>query len=251
MLSKSGKAKNSGIKKNNMEPTFFIGREISSETKNWLNRQQVIFEKYPLIQIEFTNPDLSVVSAIKNNRQFVVSSNQSAKWLAENYLAVGFSEHDAVFCLSEKQKQTLFFTKKVFVSKEQNAASLAKLVLAQNNTETVVSLHGNKTLDVFSTEIERFGLPFYTLEVYKNVPVNSKIEGEFNVYLFFSPSAVQSFVEGGNEIPDSSKIVAIGPTTAKTCRRFFGNRIFISEKQEELAVVKYAVQIQKQPEFQI
>ena len=230
-----------------MVPTFFIGRKLERETKNWLIQNAVDFEEHSLIHIEFVQPETEkLVEQKKYQTQFVVSSKWGAKWLVQNLSKVNFSGSDQVFCLSEKQKEILkLATKNVFVSKMKNSASLVKLVMEKNTSETVVFLHGNKTQDSTSSKLNAAGIRFLNLEVYKNSLLKNKINRNFNVYLFFSPSGVESFIGGGNSVLPDSKIVAIGKTTATFCRQYFQNKIYISEIQEELAVTQYAVELNK------
>lgn len=234
-----------------MSPALFIGRKVSIETRNWLLENKVDFEEYPLIDFEYTNPDLSILSAINGPKHFVVSSNRAANWLADHYWEIGFSDSDSVFCLSGKQKsQVLSFTENVLVSPLPNAASLSKLVVSQKAKATVIFLHGSESLDIIPSELERFGLPFINIEVYMGIRLKPEIKSEFDVYLFFSPSAVQSFVEGKNRIPEKAGIVAIGETTAATCHLCFTNTIFIADVPDELAMIKYAAGIKMKNNYQ-
>ncbi len=234
-----------------MSPTLFIGRKISIETKNWLMENQVDFEEHPLIDFEYSNPDLSMLTAINGIKHFVVSSNRATAWLAAHYRETGFSGTDSVFCLSGKQKsQILSFTENVLVSPLPNAASLAKLVVSQRTNATVVFLHGSESLDIVTAELERFGLSFLRVEVYKNIRLKPAITREFDVYLFFSPSAVQSFTDGKIRIPEKAGIVAIGETTAASCRLHFSNTIFISESVEETGMIKLAARIKTKNNYQ-
>lgn len=234
-----------------MSPALFIGRKVSLESRNWLFENQVDFEEHPLIDFEYSNPDLSMLMAINGTKHFVVSSNRAANWLAAHYSEIGFSDSDSVFCLSGKQKsQILSFTENVLVSPLQNAASLAKFVVSQKTKATAVFLHGSESLDIIPVELERFGINFINVEVYKNIRLKPEIKSEFDVYLFFSPSAVQSFVEGKNRIPEKAGIVAIGETTAATCHLCFANTIFIADVPDELAMIKYAAGIKMKNNYQ-
>lgn len=234
-----------------MSPTLFIGRKVSIETKNWLLENQVDFEEHPLIDFEYSNPDLSMLTAINGPKHFVVTSNRAANWLASYYREAGFSGFDTVFCLSGKHKsQILSFTEKVLVSPFQNAASLAKLVVSQKTNATVVFLHGSESLDIIPAELERFGLSFLRVEVYKNIRLKPEITREFDVYLFFSPSAVQSFTDGKNRIPEKAGIVAIGETTAASCRLCFTNTIFVADVPDELVTIKLAARIKTKNNYQ-
>ena len=230
-----------------MSQKLFIGRKISAETKNWLILEKIRFEEHSFIQIELNEPDFSLFSYTENKpKHWVVSSQWAAKWLFKFQSEIGLKDNDSIFCLSEKQKEIFAgFAGNIFVANSQNAVSLAQLALEKNRGEQVLYLHGNLTPDVFELEMKSVGNSFQKAEVYRNLPVLKKLENKFGVYLFFSPSGAQNFYESGNQIPLLSAIAAIGSTTSKACEKIFGREICISEKQEELAAVKFAARLLK------
>lgn len=221
---------------------LFIGRNISVATKSWLAAENIGFEEHPFIRIEFCEPDLSLFSSEeKKPKQFVVSSQWAAKWLVKYKTEIGFKNSDSILCLSEKQKEICYaISENIFVATHQNALSLAQLAVEINRGERVVYLHGNRSLDIFETEMKSLGIRVKKMEVYQNLPVLKTLSNTFHVYLFFSPGGVENFVTSGNMIPGTSVISAIGTTTSAACERLFDREIFISKKQEELAAVKFA-----------
>lgn len=225
-----------------MKSQLFIGRNISAETKSWLLNENIGFEEHALIQIVLNEPDYSLFSAIKNKpKQFVVSSQWAAKWLVNYYMEIEFNNEDSIICLSEKQREICTeITKNIFVANHQNANSLAQLTIEKNRGEQVVYLHGNLYLNVFGLKMKSLEYRFLQVEVYQNLQLLLKVGNTFDVYLFFSPSGVQNFYESDNLIPRSSAIATIGSTTAKACEKLFNREIFISEKQNELAAIKFA-----------
>lgn len=225
-----------------MNPKLFIGRNISAETKSWLAAENIGFEEHSFIRIELCEPVFPLFSSEdKKPEQFVVSSQWAAKWLVKYKTEIDFDKNDSILCLSEKQKEICStISDNVFVSVHQNAFSLAHLAGELNRGERVVYLHGNKSLNVFETEMISLGIEIQKIEVYQNIPVLKKLSNSFDVYLFFSPGGVENFVTSGNTIPDASVISAIGTTTAAACERLFDREIFISKTQEELASVQFA-----------
>lgn len=104
-----------------MAPAFYIVRNFEGRTKDWLHRKEVSFEEHPLIQNEFVQPQKDKLEELEIGRKyFVVSGKWAAKWLVQQFSsALAFSEYDAVYCLSEKQKEiSQSATKSVFVSQK-------------------------------------------------------------------------------------------------------------------------------------
>lgn len=121
-----------------MAPAFYIVRNFEGRTKDWLHRKEVSFEEHPLIQNEFVQPQKDKLEELEIGRKyFVVSGKWAAKWLVQQFSsALAFSDYDAVFCLSEKQKEiSQSATKSVFVSQKKNSISPVILVKERNTDE--------------------------------------------------------------------------------------------------------------------
>ncbi len=51
-----------------MSYSIFIGRELSDETRNWLQKNNVSFIDNPLIKIEYNLPDFLFFERLENTR---------------------------------------------------------------------------------------------------------------------------------------------------------------------------------------
>jgi uroporphyrinogen-III synthase len=226
-----------------MSYTVFIGRKLSSETQKWLVENNICFSEQPLIKVELSSPDLSFFNRIKNkNKNWVITSNWAAKWLVMYCSEIGFPASGSIYCLSEKQANMLSeISDEISISAEKNAKSLAELVSKNGHGKTNVYLRGNKSLNVFQSEIGKFNIRIVEVEVYRNIPLLQKISESFDAYLFFSPSGIESYMNAGNAIHSSAQIFAIGKTTGNFARTVFPNRVIESLVQEELGFVKFAI----------
>lgn len=223
---------------------IFIGRNIEDESRAWLSEQQVDYVEQPLIEIQLNAPDYSFFQKIaKQQKYWIITSNWAAKWLRLYHATVGFQAVDSVFCISEKQAKIIHeFSDFVFVSDEKNSKSLSELL--HNKSGLKIFLKSNRSL-------EASGLKIVEVEVYQNTLVKPYVENEFETYLFFSPSGIESFIEGGNTIPTYSKIIAIGETTAHKAKAGFENEVLVSTEQSELATIQKAVSVLKEKEINL
>ena len=235
-----------------MSYSIFIGRELSDETRNWLQKNHVSFTDKPLIEIEFLTPDFLLFDPIKQTeKNWAVTSNQAAKWVKIHCTEIGLKITDSIFCISKKQADKLSeLSNDIFISKHRNANSLAELVNKKCNGKTVVYLKGDKSLSTFLNEIDSENIQLLETEVYRNLPVIQKLNTNFEAYLFFSPSGIDSFISAGNLISKSAHIFTIGQTTGKRAKQLFLNQIIESPIQEEKAFVEFALKELKllQPE---
>lgn len=234
-----------------MPQKLFIGRNIRAETKAWLSGVNIRFEDHQLIRIESCKPDYAMFSSLEDKpKMWMISSQWTAKWLVKYHNEIGFGNADSIICLSKKQKEICSdFTQNVSVSNQKNVKSLAKLAFGENEGEQMIYLHGNISNNIFEAELKPPETHLQKVKVYRNLPLQKKMGETFKCYLFFSPSGAISFSESGNNIPRSAVIVAIGPTTALACEEIFHRKVFVSEIQEELMAVQFAVGILKKMEI--
>ena len=235
-----------------MSYSIFIGRELSGETRKWLHSNNVAFTEKPLIKIEFLLPDFLFFNQLKNKeKSFVITSRWAAHWLKKYNSEIGIKSADSIFCISQKKADVLSeLSNDIFISKEKNAKSLAELVNENCKEKAVVYLKGDKSLNTLQTEIDSEKIQLFKTEVYRNLPIAQKLSADFDAYLFFSPSGIESFIEAGNLIPASALVFTIGHTSGNRAKQIFTNQIIESPVQEEKAFVEFAVKELKflQPE---
>lgn len=215
---------------------IFIGRNIAEESKVWLHEHRIDFVEQALIDIQLIEPDFAFFQKIAGyEKLWIITSKWAALWLQLHHKSVGFYSADSVFCLSEKQANVIrTFTDAVLISKEKNLQSLSGLVQQQKQNKLCVCLKGNRSL-------KASGLESVEVEVYQNNLTRPVLENEFEAYLFFSPSAIDSFVQGGNQVSENARIIVIGETTARKAKTVFGEGVIVSEEQSELATIQTAM----------
>lgn len=215
-----------------------ISRNIEESSKEWLTQSQVGYLSQPLIDIQLLAPDYSFFQKIaEQKKQWIVSSKWAVKWLMIHHQKIGLKLNDTVFCLSEKQANSLSeIASNVQLAEEKNTVSLSKLLQQKSKNELKIFLKGNRSLQIPVEGVME-------LDVYENSLLKPTVEKEFDAYLFFSPSGIESFIQGGNTIPEYSTIIAIGETTAQKARTEFSNIIHVSPKQSELEMIQFATAV--------
>lgn len=218
--------------------TIFIGRNIEERTRMWLEQQQVNYVAKALIDIELLQPDFTFFRGVADKKkQWIITSQWAAQWFVKYYSEIGFRSSETVYCLSEKQA-ALLFDVGIYsvVPEEKNVECLANLIHSSDDLGFGIYLKGDRS----------GGFPIGKVAetvVYQNRLLKPNLEKEYSVYVFFSPSGVDSFVEGNNSIPPKAEVVVIGQTTAQRARNFFRSELHVSTIQSELDVVKLAVAV--------
>jgi uroporphyrinogen-III synthase len=215
---------------------LFIGRNIEEASKVWLNNQQINYVAEPLIDIELIAPDYHLFQKIAAyNKNWLITSKWAAMWFKFYFNELSFNSADSVFCLSEKQAQIIAeYSKSIYIADKPNVKSLSELVQQKASGKLNVCLKGNCSLAAT-------GFEFVDVEVYQNHALQATISGRYSVYVFFSPSGIVSFLQGGNRISENAIVVAIGETTAQKARSSFQNQVLVSKKQNELYTIQTAV----------
>ncbi len=224
-------------------PVFFIGEKLSLVTRQWLQKQQVQFIEQPFFRIEYKKPNLNFFETMANSRkQWVVTSVYSAHWLVRFQSKIGLTPNDRLYCWSEKEAEILGkLNLPVFISSYSNSIKLAENVIAQNEGESVLFLHGDKLHNEITSVFSGFSLQYSEVEVYKNTPIEQFVSGIFDAYLFFSPAGIDNFKASGNFPNPASVVLANENSTAREAWRLFTNKVYLSPEKEELSFVQYSI----------
>jgi uroporphyrinogen-III synthase len=101
----------------------------------------------------------------------------------------------------------------VIRAEEESAAELAKQIIKEGDIKQVFFFCGDKRRDDLPGLLRDAAIEVSEIIVYKTVLTPTSVEKEYNGLLFFSPSAVESYLQQ-NEINERTVIFAIGKTTA-------------------------------------
>ncbi len=131
------------------------------------------------------------------------------------------------FCVGEKTKALLEENGQKVIKMAQNASELAKFVVKNYKNEVFTFFHGNLKRAELPLALEENNISFNSVEVYRTTLVPKRFNRTFNGILFFSPSAVQSFMLE-NSMQDQIAF-CIGNTTAEALKKHT-NSICIANK---------------------
>ncbi|RZJ68421.1 MAG: uroporphyrinogen-III synthase [Flavobacterium sp.] len=142
-----------------------------------------------------------------------------------------------VFCVGQKTADLLDETGFTVQETADNALTLAQIIIAGYATESFTFFSGNIRRNELPMALIEADVDLNEIEVYETeltpIKINSKIDG----ILFFSPSAVQSFLSE-NKITDEA-IFCIGQTTASEIPVSNDNTIIIANQPTiESTIVK-------------
>ncbi|MGL2962713.1 uroporphyrinogen-III synthase [Flavobacterium sp. RSB2_4_14] len=201
---------------------------ILSTKKLLPNQKQYLFDanihliEEDFIKTTFLSPPLEGLgeALIFTSQNAVQSILQHPKWnelKSKNVFAVGMKTKDL---LTENGFNVIAYT--------GYAADLAEIISLIYNKESYTFFSGNLRRDVLPNTLKENGITFNEIEVYETNITSKKIKSKVDGILFFSPSAVESYLKL-NTIKDET-CFCIGETTAEALENKKIKNIIIADK---------------------
>lgn len=135
-----------------------------------------------------------------------------------------------------------YFDKEQVIATGFNASSLADAIIDKGNIDEIVFFCGDQRREELPRKLRERGIHVNEITVYTTAELNHTVEHWFDAVVFFSPSAVRSFFSV-NTLDPTSKIFAIGETTATEAGRLSKNEIITGDNpgKKELVntIIKY------------
>ena len=214
-------------------PSIFSTKVVSDNHRKLMKLHGIHFVEKDFIEITYakvTHLNLLDVVLItsKNALRSLIHHNQET-----------FLQGKKIYCVGDSIPEIL---KKFHVSVTQsfkNAEDLGQFIVTQNINE-VTFLSGDKSRPELPRILTENNIILKQIITYHTEPVPSKVNGEFDGILFFSPSAVESYVSK-NAI-GKENIICIGNTTAKAVACYSKN-IYVAEKHQVSSVIQKTIDL--------
>lgn len=186
---------------------------LSTKTLSVAQRQAFLDAEIDLLEQDFIE--------IQNNNFELKEINTNLIFSSQNAVLSLMEQKDwqkltskSVFCVGEKTKDLLEangFTVDVYMD---YASELAEIITLIYNKESYTFFSGNLRKETLPKALKNAGITFNEIEVYqtKLAPFKISKEENFDGILFFSPSAVESYLT--NNTITKEVCFCIGETTA-------------------------------------
>lgn len=212
---------------------------ILSTKKLLQNQKQLLLDanisiiEEDFIETKIKNFELSIVNdnLIFTSQNAVQSVLQYPKWdelKAKNVFSVGMKTKAL---LAENGFNVVAYT--------GYASDLAEIISLVYPRETFTFFSGNLRRDVLPNTLEENGVVFNEIEVYETNITSKKITNTLDGILFFSPSAVESYLKM-NTIKEEI-CFCIGETTAEALENKKVKNIVIADKPTVENVIERAI----------
>jgi uroporphyrinogen-III synthase len=185
-----------------------------------LDANITVFDK-DFIEIKIKNFEL-----VNVNQNLIFTSQNAVKSVLQ-HPKCGELQGKNVFCVGIKTKEFLEENGSEVAVYTDYASDLAEIISLIYADETFTFFCGNLRKDILPNTLHKNGIIFNEIEVYETNSTSHKIQTKANGILFFSPSAVESYLK--NNTIKHETCFCIGETTAEALQNKKVKNIVIAE----------------------
>lgn len=210
-------------------------KQLREATLRLFPHTGIVVESLPFIRIDI--PEHIILPEAQQVDAIITSANAVS---ALDRIREKLPAFNTIYCISgETEALVRKLLNAVNIVARPYASELVKMLEKAVFTYPLWFFKGNKALPTIPDGLNKAGIGFMAIEVYENTAIPRVLNRDFDAVLFFSPSAVESFLKN-NFIPDNTITFAIGKTTARALKPF-AKQVIISETTTEASVVEAVV----------
>jgi len=213
-------------------------------TKKLLSKQkQELFDaNIHLIDEDFINTKIKNFELSKVNDNLIFTSKNAVQSILQHPKCDELKSKN-VFSVGMKTKGLLTDNGFDVVAYTGYASDLAEIISLIYSKESYTFFNGNLRRDVLPNTLKENGITFNEIEVYETNIISKKITSKLDGILFFSPSAVESYLKL-NTIKEEM-CFCIGETTAEALENKKVKNIIIADKPSVENVISQVIEYYK------
>lgn len=204
-------------------------------TKKLQKTHRELLADYRVEEVPFIDIELNKNIAINERVDFAVFTSQNAVRAVFEASKVSTDIFERVYCVGTKTSALLQSFGVQITQSCNNAEELALCIVREKNIKRVHFFCGNLRRNELPELLTENGISVKETEVYTTKYISEKLTSAFHGILFFSPSAVQSYIAAGNS--NESTAFCIGNTTAVEAIMEFEN-VYVAEEPTIEAVIE-------------
>ena len=149
-----------------------------------------------------------------------------------------------IFSIGNTTKNLIikYFGKESISATAGNANLLAEKILEKKDIREVTFFCGDQRRNELPEKLESNGIKVHGIIVYRTTETARAINKGYDGILFFSPSAVNSFLLK-NKVTPGTQLFAIGSTTAKALQPFTNQPVIIAETPGKENLLNLAINL--------
>ena len=204
-------------------------------TKCLSSFQKERLSAYEYVEERFIKVDLRTDLKLATIISCAVFTSQNAVKAVFRESKITSNIFDHVFCVGDKTAKLLESFGISVVAVSYSAEELATLLIKENSKTKITFFCGNLRRDELPDLLRENEIDVEEIEVYQTHLLEHNIQKEFDGILFFSPSAVKSYVDAGNSV--NATAFCIGNTTAVAAIMEF-EKVYVADSPSIEAVIQ-------------
>lgn len=214
-------------------------KKLSPSQEELLLNAGLSFESYDAIDIIWLNFEAPEI--IENA---IFTSQNGVQSFFKNKTAS--TRIKQCFCVGQKTALKLKENGQNVLKSAKNAMELAHFIVKNHKNESFFFICGSRRRDEIPELLKKARIPVFELETYKTELKPRYFKQKWASIMFFSPSGVESFVQGQKEgektktiVPDyftNTTAICIGNTTAKAAKKYISNIIVANSTTVESVI---------------
>lgn len=209
---------------------------ILSTKKLLPNQKQYLLNAgFSVIEADFIGIKNKKFNLGKDNEFLIFTSQNAVESVLKNKEYKNIL-HKRCFCVGEKTKTLLVENDFVVLVSADYAAELASVICNKYQKQTFTFFSGNLRKDILPEAMQLAQIKFEEIVVYETIYTPQEIQSKPDSVLFFSPSAVESYVQE-NKITNEI-CFCIGQTTAETAEKYTENIIIANQSSVENVIIQ-------------
>lgn len=163
----------------------------------------------------------------ESSKNWVITSKNTLYILFESFSGAELNEIN-FYCVGDKTKQLILKHNYNLIESALSSMALGELIQQKHKTKSFTIIGGVIKRDELKSLLKDLYINFTDISIYDTIFTPHLLTEKFDGILFFSPSAIQSYIQN-NQILDE-QLFCIGNTTATEAKQH-SNHIHIAKQQ--------------------
>jgi uroporphyrinogen-III synthase len=203
---------------------------LSTKTLSDIQRQSLLIAGFDVFEEDFISTKKQQFELNNINDNLIFTSQNAAQSILENSNVDDLKAKN-VFCVGLKTKILLSEAGFNVVAYTSYAADLAEIIALVYSQESYTFFSGNLRKETLPKALAAAGIKFNEIQVYETTLTPYKIQEKLDAILFFSPSAVESYLK--KNVIKKENCFCIGETTAEALDKITKNIIVADQPSVE------------------
>lgn len=208
-----------------------IARILSTKKLEEPQKELLLNADVSFVEADFIKPESIEFKCPPHITNAIFTSKNAVKAVLKKDVQI-----DNCFCVGDKTGALLEKKGFTVLEKAYQAKALAEKIINNHADKGFVFFCGDKRREELPEFLKKHNMDLQEIEVYKTQLNSKQIEGNFDGVMFFSPSAVQSFVLR-NEFENMTAF-CIGKTTQAEAKKYTNNIITANKASIENVIVQ-------------